>query len=188
MAKTLETLASAAKGKPAAFPFYLSKYRAVQDVLDGMPHMPRELLDQYPPILKRSFSRKNEHPDETRILNNRPYFQKYRTHQFDTYTSAPQAVGLIGRMRAFENHLSRIDDPVIQRMWRIRKHNLQNCLRNLRIDDFPAFWKIMQDFNLWNVVRDTHQGFVDLGAFHHPGPSSSSGGETFTMGSKKVRI
>eukprot|EP00754_Rhynchopus_humris_P035456 Rhum_TRINITY_DN16987_c0_g1::Rhum_TRINITY_DN16987_c0_g1_i1::g.164964::m.164964 len=186
MAKTLETLASAAKGKPAAFPFYLSKYRAAQDVLDGVPHMPRELFDQYPAILKRSFSRKNEHPDETRILNNRPYFQKYRTHLYDTYTHAPQSVGLIGRMRAFENHLSRIEDAHVQKMWRSRKRKLLSCLSRLRIDDFPAYWKMMQDFNLWSVVRDAHQGYVDLGAFHHPGPSSSVGGDTFNLGSQKV--
>ena len=170
----MESLAQAAKGKPSAFPFWLKQYKVPQDVTDEMAGLPAATFDAFPQIIRKSFSRHNEHPDTTRKLNARPYFLKFRPHERDTRSQAPSAVGLVARIRYYENHLTKLEDPVVQKLWKTRVRSLRSALASLRIRDFPTYWRVMQDFKLWDVVRDRHQGFVDLGAFTRPGPEGTA--------------
>eukprot|EP01061_Rhynchopus_euleeides_P003519 TRINITY_DN12796_c0_g1_i1.p1 TRINITY_DN12796_c0_g1~~TRINITY_DN12796_c0_g1_i1.p1 ORF type:complete len:425 (+),score=86.84 TRINITY_DN12796_c0_g1_i1:58-1275(+) len=174
MARTLESLAQAAKGKPSAFPFWLQQMKVPQDMLEVSHSLPLETFEAYPSIIRRSFSRKNEHPDVTRQLTARPHFQKYRKYAGDNGSRAPEIVGLIHRIRYFENHMMKIEDKDLQLLWKQRVIRMKYTLTGLRVENFPAYWRMMQDFKLWDIVRDRHDGFVSLGAFYHPGPESST--------------
>ncbi|KAJ9466641.1 hypothetical protein DIPPA_17643 [Diplonema papillatum] len=172
MAKALEAAAKATGDRATAFPFWLKKYPWTHDMLDAPGEVPRELFASYPPIIRRVFSRKLEHPDETRRMNNRPYFLKYRTHILDLNSLSTQSVGLVGYMKTFENHLAKLDDHIIRQAHIGKYRRLQQNLRRLRIVNFPDYWRLMQDFTLWHSVRYAHQGYLDLGAFVYAGPDT----------------
>eukprot|EP01064_Diplonema_japonicum_P005052 TRINITY_DN13355_c0_g1_i2.p1 TRINITY_DN13355_c0_g1~~TRINITY_DN13355_c0_g1_i2.p1 ORF type:complete len:411 (+),score=78.11 TRINITY_DN13355_c0_g1_i2:62-1234(+) len=172
MAKVIESMATS--GKVSAFPFWLRKYPTDTNMLNCPNNIPRETFEGYPSVLKRAFSRANEHADETRILNNRPYFLKYRRHTTDTGSLPMQVVGLVGHLKTFENHLTKIDDKYMKKEHMNKRNVLNRQLQKLRVEDFPSYWRLMQDFQLWGEVRQKHQGMIDLGAFMQSGPDAKS--------------
>eukprot|EP00659_Diplonema_papillatum_P012401 gene12401-19177_t len=136
MAKALEAAAKATGDRATAFPFWLKKYPWTHDMLDAPGEVPRELFASYPPIIRRVFSRKLEHPDETRRMNNRPYFLKYRTHILDLNSLSTQSVGLVGYMKTFENHLAKLDDHIIRQAHIGKYRSRGNLNRTQHIEDY----------------------------------------------------
>ena len=159
MAKTIE------KARHFSFPIWLTKYPSSHDV-DNVYSIPVETLESFPPIFREKIlGRKVDHPDWTRKLANRPYFRKYRLHPGDRSSSLIEIRGLVGRMMMYENHLVKSEDILIKRGHLTRLTRLSNKLQNMKFNDFPKYWRIMQDQKLWDIVQDNHQGMIDLGAF-----------------------
>eukprot|EP01062_Namystynia_karyoxenos_P009926 TRINITY_DN13510_c0_g3_i1.p1 TRINITY_DN13510_c0_g3~~TRINITY_DN13510_c0_g3_i1.p1 ORF type:complete len:392 (+),score=115.78 TRINITY_DN13510_c0_g3_i1:116-1291(+) len=172
MARSLAKAAEAAAGQPKAFPFWLRKYKWTQDILDCVSDIPKETLDGYPEELQRILDRHNEHPWETRRLNNKPHFLQHRLHEVDTNSPAPQSVGLLGYLKVFENEIGKTGDAVIKRWHRQKSGRLSYNLRTLKMTNFPQYWRLVQDFNLWHHTRLSHEGFLHLGWWMNPGPES----------------
>lgn len=153
----LNSVLKSMEGKPKGFPFWYKKYPTRHHAYENRFNIPSEMLDGYPEHVKKAVSKQMMSVREKRLAQEAKYTERYAKHDFDTTSPAVVAVRRALACRNMRNHLlTNPHNNVVKTLLGRKEHALKRALRRLRKLDFAAYWEIIRDHDVQDMIQPSN--------------------------------
>jgi len=160
--KVLTSLDGEAKG----FPFWFKKYPTRRHAYSNRFSIPTEMMDGYSDEMKSALHARMMTAKEKLSAQKAVYAERYGKHDYDTTSLPIKCANLAINIREFRNHL--LGNPH-NNVYKGRLGGAESDLRKkmsvLRRTDFKAYWTLLRDHDVQDLIQPTNLVQYRWGAY-----------------------